>query len=676
MSPAGGTRSTVGRSAGRADLVKAILLTVAYLALARFGLEIHPVNAFATFVWAPTGLSLAALLLLGTRFWPSIAAGAVIANLWTGAPVLVALGIGAGNTMEALLGAFALRRIPGFRSTIDRLADVIGLIVLAAVGSTMVSATIGVGCLTLGGIVAPDHVLATWRTWWLGDAIGDLIFFPVLLTWIPVRDRAARPPRWIEAGALAVSLALVSVFLFEFSRDAMASLLAPFLVWAAIRFEQRGASLAMFFVSLIAVWATVRGHGPFARGTVESSLFGLQVFMALTAGTFLVLGAATAERRRAKEDAEAASQTKDRFLATLSHELRTPLTPVLALSSVLERSGGLTPDARAQLEVVRRNAELEARLIDDLLDLTRISRGRLEVAPVPMALSEALEDVADICQREASSKGVLIERDGALLDVTVRADPVRLRQIFWNIFQNAVEFTPPGGRILLRTVPKGPHRVAVEIQDNGAGIEPSEIGKIFEPFQEAGPRTRGLGLGLSISRALTEAQGGALSVSSGGLGQGATFQIELETMPGVAPSPPPLPPPTRAFQLETRRVLLVEDHVDTLRAARALLAELACDVVAASSVREAMAAAQEQTFDLVLSDLGLPDGNGLELMAHLRERYGLSGIAVTGYGMEEDLRRSKEAGFVDHLVKPITFARLEGAIDRFFDEKESAGRPS
>jgi CheY-like chemotaxis protein len=132
-------------------------------------------------------------------------------------------------------------------------------------------------------------------------------------------------------------------------------------------------------------------------------------------------------------------------------------------------------------------------------------------------------------------------------------------------------------------------------------------------------------------------------------------------------------PPVRGFALERRRVLLVEDHIDTLRAARALLSELACEVVVASSVREALAAARAQSFDLVLSDLGLPDGNGLELMTHLRERYGLSGIAVTGYGMEEDIRRSLSAGFVDHLVKPITFARLESAIDRFFDQKRSAG---
>ena len=159
---------------------------------------------------------------------------------------------------------------------------------------------------------------------------------------------------------------------------------------------------------------------------------------------------------------------------------------------------------------------------------------------------------------------------------------------------------------------------------------------------------------------------------SGGQDRGATFRVELEVLPGLAPSAPPAPAASsRGLHLESRRVLLVEDHADTLRAAHALLAELGCEVVAASSVGEALAAAKDQDFDLVLSDLGLPDGNGLELMTHLRDHYGLSGIAVTGYGMEDDLRRSREAGFIDHLVKPITFARLEGAIDRFFE-----GRPA
>jgi signal transduction histidine kinase/CheY-like chemotaxis protein len=660
-------------SALAADLARGALLAALYVALARFGLGRHAINVFATLVWAPSGLSLAAILILGTRFWPAIFVGAMIANLWTGAPVLTAAAIGAGNTLEAVLGAWACHRIPDFRRSLDRVADAVGLILLAAMGSVAVSATIGVASLALSGLVGPARVYQTWGAWWLGDAIGDLVVAPLLLTWIPSREAASRRPRMIEGAALAVGLVGMSVFLFGTTRGGMTSLLAPLLVWAALRFEQRGTALATFAMAAIALWGTERGHGPFARGTIELSLFDLQAFIGVTAATFLVLGAATAERRRAREESEAASQAKDRFLATLSHELRTPLTPVLALSSVLEKNASLPASVRGQLEVIRRNAELEARLIDDLLDLTRISRGKLRVKLEPVRLTAALDSVIEICQREAASKGVLIEREGAFAEVDVNADSSRLRQILWNVVKNAVEFTPPGGRIRIRTVPVDAHRVTVEVQDTGAGIDPSDLGRIFEPFEQAGPSSRGLGLGLSISRALAEAQSASLTAESGGQGRGATFRLELPMLDGQIPAPAPVPVAARGFALERRRVLLVEDHIDTLRAARALLSELACEVVVASSVREALAAARTQSFDLVVSDLGLPDGNGLELMTHLRERYGLSGIAVTGYGMEEDVRRSLSAGFVDHLVKPITFARLESAIDRFFDQKNSAG---
>jgi signal transduction histidine kinase/CheY-like chemotaxis protein len=661
-------------SALAADLARGLLLAALYVFLARFGLGRHAINVFATLVWAPSGLALAAMLILGTRFWPAIFVAATVVNLWTGAPLLTAATIGAGNTLEAVLGAWVLHRLPDFRRSLDRVVDAVGLILLSAIGSAVVSATIGVASLALSGLAAPANFYRTWGAWWLGDAIGILVVAPLILTWIPSREAASRRPRMLEGLALAVAIVGMSVFLFGTTRGGMTSLLAPLLVWAALRFEQRGAALATFAVAAVALWGTERGHGPFARGTIELSLFDLQAFIGVTAATFLVLGAATAERRRAREESEAASQAKDRFLATLSHELRTPLTPVLALSSVLEKSASLPSSVRAQMEVIRRNAELEARLIDDLLDLTRIARGKLRVKPEPVRLTEVLESVIEICQREAASKGVLIEREGTLDDVDVNADPSRLRQILWNVVKNAVEFTPPGGRIRVRTVPVpvDARRIAVEIQDNGAGIDPSDLGRIFEPFEQAGPSSRGLGLGLSISRALAEAQSASLTAESGGQGRGATFRLELPTLTGQVAAPPPVAPPARGFALEKRRVLLVEDHIDTLRAARALLAELDCDVVVASSVREAMAAARTQSFDLVLSDLGLPDGNGLELMAHLRERYGLSGIAVTGYGMEEDVRRSLSAGFVDHLVKPITFARLESAIDRFFDRKNSA----
>jgi PAS domain S-box-containing protein len=792
-------------------VAKAGLLAVIYVALARFGLQIHAVSAFATLVWPPTGIALAAILVLGYRFWPGIAVGALVANLWTGAPLPVALGIALGNTLEALLGAYALRRIPGFRSSLDRLQDVIGLVVLAGVFSSMVSATIGVSSLLFGGIITPERFAVTWRTWWVGDAIGALIIAPLVLTWKQAGKTPASRRRLVEASLLGLLLGFASLFIFELSKDGLVALLSPLLIWAALRFEQRGAARATFLVSVIATWATVRGHGPFMRQPLEEGLFVLQAFMALTAATFLVLGAVASERRRAeeerrraeevirereeryrslaeavdqlmwindadgraiyvnpkweemvgigpdshgirwaellqpddrdtlfeirgraipagrpyrvefrlrmkdgqyrwmlsrvvpvkdaggrvtswfgsasdihdlktaeaelrraKDEAEAANRAKDQFLAALSHELRTPLTPVLAFSSMLETNVELSEEIRRQIEIVRRNTELEARLIDDLLDLTRISSGKLKIEPEPLELAEALDHVVEICREEASAKGLVLERDGTRDGTVVLADPARLRQILWNLLKNAIQFTPSGGRIFLRTLVPAPERIAVEVSDTGAGIEPAEMERIFQPFEQVGKRAGALGLGLAISRGLVEAHGGTLTAASDGPGKGATFRVELAILSGVEDVPRTGRAPRSSRQaVGTRRVLLIEDHADTLSAVRELLAELSCEILAVGSMQEALAAAKTQSFDLVLSDLGLPDGSGLDLMRQLHDRYGLAGIAVTGYGMKDDVRQSREAGFVDHLVKPITFQRLAGAIERFF-----AGRPA
>src|SRR5262249_3142006 len=224
----------------------------------------------------------------------------------------------------------------------------------------------------------------------------------------------------------------------------------------------------------------------------------------------------------------------------------------------------------------------------------------------------------------------------------------------------------------IRTLSAGPDRVAVEVTDTGAGIPPSQLERIFHPFEQATRSGGGLGLGLSISRTLAQAHGGTLTAPSDRGGGGRTVRGELGRSVGTEPSASPPHRVTDPVGPAGRRsILVVEDHGDTLRAECEILRELAFEVVGVGTMAEALAAAEARPFDVVLSDLGLPDGSGHDLMVQLRERHGLTGIAVTGFGMEEDVRRSREAGFVEHVVKPITFQRLSGAIDRFFGREES-----
>jgi len=291
---------------------KVTLVAAIYVAVAHWGLQFDPVNRFATIIWPPAGLSVAALLLFGQDLWPGIFLGAAIVNVWTGAPLPVACGIAVGNTLEALLGWYALQRIVGFRLTLDRLRDALGFIALAAVLSTAVSATIGVTSLYVGGLIPGSRFAETWFTWWQGDALGDLIVAPFLLNWIPalwIPDRMS-PRRIAEALALVAALLGMSAFLFQGDPATAAGVTAfrqpttllPVLIWAALRFGTRGATGATLVVSAAAVWSTVLGHGPFIRTQLHESLAVLQGFMSVVAVMCLVLSAVTADRHRADRE--------------------------------------------------------------------------------------------------------------------------------------------------------------------------------------------------------------------------------------------------------------------------------------------------------------------------------------------------------------------------------------
>jgi signal transduction histidine kinase/CheY-like chemotaxis protein len=367
---------------------------------------------------------------------------------------------------------------------------------------------------------------------------------------------------------------------------------------------------------------------------------------------------------KARQEAEAASEAKDHFLAALSHELRTPLTPVLMTAAALEADTTLPAEAREDLSVLRRNIELEARLIDDLLDLTRIVRGKVELRAGVVDVHCVIADALETCRNDASSKRQEIIEALRASESNVPGDGVRIQQVLWNLIRNAVKFTPPGGQIIIRTHNEG-DRLCVTIIDTGIGIEPEAIGRIFSPFEQAGKAITqqfgGLGLGLAISKRLAEMHGGTIVARSEGRNRGATFILTLPTV--AAPKPARALQEGAASDEETKslRILLVEDHEDS-RHILARLLGVRHSVRDVPSIESALEVAGREKFDLVISDVGLPDGSGLELMRLLRDRYGLKGICLSGFGMEQDIVRSTEAGFCQHLTKPIDFHKLEALI--------------
>lgn len=380
----------------------------------------------------------------------------------------------------------------------------------------------------------------------------------------------------------------------------------------------------------------------------------------------------------AKEAAESANRAKDHFLAVLSHELRTPLTPVLATVQAVLRSQEIQGQLRDDLDLINRNVELEARLIDDLLDLTRIARGKMELSKSVLDIHSILEHALRTCAADFESNDISIRASLAAKEALVLGDRSRLLQVFWNLLKNAAKFTQAGGNVEVRTLNPADGTVRIEVADSGIGIEAARLHSIFDAFEQGSAqvtrRFGGLGLGLSIGKALVDLHGGKIAATSEGLNQGSVFTVDLPlncTPAMVSPAARPLPAPAAALSngsaAGSPRLLLVEDHPDTSHVMERLLRGVGYDVTTANGVTSAIRAfeAAPAPFNVVVSDIGLPDGNGLDLMRELRVRFpNTPGVALSGFGMEDDRKRSTEAGFSIHLTKPIDFDVLRYALEQ------------
>jgi PAS domain S-box-containing protein len=376
---------------------------------------------------------------------------------------------------------------------------------------------------------------------------------------------------------------------------------------------------------------------------------------------------------RAKQQAEDANRAKDQFLAMLSHELRTPLTPVLMTITQLRRDPNLSEELLRDLEMLQRNVELEALLIDDLLDLTRIAHGKLELHSDAVNIHTAIDHALNISAADLAAKSLQITKRFEAAEHHCWADAARLQQVFWNLIKNATKFTPAGGAIEIRTHNDANHQIVIEISDTGVGIEPELQPRIFDAFEQGGPAITsqygGLGLGLAVSKRVIDLHQGKISVFSAGLDQGATFTVVLRAMETSLLEGPAYLVSDDSRKLSPARILLVEDHTDTATVLRRMLEKSGYHVGQTNSVAGAEKLLAGESFDLLISDLGLPDGSGLDLMRRLGKKHGLAGIALSGYGMDEDRAASIAAGFVEHFTKPVDSDRLRSAIDRLVNPR-------
>ena len=366
--------------------------------------------------------------------------------------------------------------------------------------------------------------------------------------------------------------------------------------------------------------------------------------------------------------AQKAAKAKDDFLAALSHELRTPLTPALAAATYLvDNAAELPPEFVQDVQIIKRNVQLQARLIDDLLDLTRVTRGKLHLDLESCDAHTVIRDAIETASSAIAAKKLKISTELNAKQHYILADCIRLQQVFWNLINNAVKFTSVGGQIAIRTFSDERDCFHFEIADNGIGIEPGRLASLFMPFEQADASVSrqfgGLGLGLAICRHLVDLHQGTIEVESRGRSFGATFKVTLDTMSeevakttldSKGPKHPPKP----------LRILLVEDHQDTRHTLSRLLTHFGHQVVSADNIQKALEILASGPIDVLLCDIGLPDGTGYEVISRAGEKRPTKAVAITGFGTEDDIRRSREAGFDLHLVKPIDLHQLQTVLDK------------
>ena len=530
------------------EFFRLALVALAYWLAARLSLNLALVHGQVTPIWPPTGIALVAFLLIGRRAWPAIALAAFAVNLPIGPTPLGAAIIAAGNTLAPLVSVELLRRV-GFHRELDRLQDAIAIILVGALASMTISATIGSSVLLLWGTIPATQFWSTWAVWWAGDAMGVLLVAPFLLSFLARPfDPALSWRRDLELAGLIAGTAVLTYVLFQ-NRLRLEYLVLPVIMLTAWRFRLRGATAAALIASGIAVWSASNGSGPFADQTLFEKMVTLQVFNVSVAVVSFLLASFVDEHERKEEmsrmyeSAQLMSEAKTRFLHLAAHELRTPITVLTGYLSLLSDGtlGAVPARWKKSLEILTGKTRELNRIVADLLEASRI-----EANALPRNLSQIdLRTVIEEARMRALPRAQLLDAEIATRltadPVPVEADASQLGRILDNLINNGLTYTVRPPRLSITVSGEG-GRAVTRVADNGAGIAEDERERVFDRFHRSNePAFRnvpGTGLGLYISRQLAEGHGGSLVVETSTPGRGTTFALALPlSVTGSTPAP-------------------------------------------------------------------------------------------------------------------------------------------
>lgn len=667
------------------------LLFIASYVAAYIGSYLQLTNqTFPGVIWPMAGVAMAGLVLGGRKLWPAITLATFLASIAIGTPILSAAFMSVAHTLKAIAGAWMLDWL-GFNVLLARAKDAIALLLTAMIPTTIVPTFAAINRIYLRDTLEWNGFWDVWGPLWIGQIVSVIVLVPIIVRWFSRYHFRRNFSEALEiAGALTLLVAINILLYWTPYRDFYAVPLAYFIlvpfIWIALRVGPRFMTVAVFVNAAFAIAGAANGISGQFSGTLGDRLFQAEIQTALISFIFLVLAGIAEERKdiakalhkqvgklqRANQRIREAGKAKNQFIAILAHELRNPLAPIVSSLELIRMEDDIGEKSKRWVDTIESHAGSMRRLLDDFLDVARITERKFRLERESIDLREVVGLSLSAATPMIESKNHLLSYEAPHAPVMVDADPVRIEQAVVNLLNNAARYTEAGGAITVSLSTEGEMAV-VSVRDTGIGISPEMQARIFEPFVQAKTGkagNQGLGIGLSLTKELIGMHGGSIEGRSPGPGLGSEFIIRLpllRTMDDTMLTQPTMTLPSALpTSTASRRILIVDDNEAAAEGLGKLLEYRGHKVRLAHTAENALKQVRAEAPEVVVLDIGLPDQDGYEVARQLRGELAYKGflIALTGYGQYEDREQAKEAGFDQHLTKPVGLREMEQVLSR------------